>query len=42
VSAVVDARGLPHGAHELAPEVELPEGVTASSVRPQRLAVTLR
>jgi len=42
VSAVVDARGLPRGGHELVPEIELPDGVTASSVRPQRLAVTLK
>jgi YbbR domain-containing protein len=42
VSVVIDARGLPRGNHELAPEVALPDDVRAASVRPQRLAVTLR
>lgn len=42
VSVVLDARGLPKGVHELAPEVILPGGVELHSVRPAKLTVTLR
>ncbi len=42
VSVVVDARGLPRGTHEIAPEIVLPDGVELLSARPARFAVTMR
>lgn len=41
LSIVVDARGLPRGVHRLVPDVRTPEGVTVTSVLPQRFTVTL-
>ena len=41
-SVVVDARGLPAGIHEIAPDVVLPEGVELLSMTPSKLTVTLR
>jgi len=40
-AVVVDARGLPRGTHQLVPDVNLPEGLTTKSVRPERFVVTL-
>jgi hypothetical protein len=42
VTAVVDARGLPRGVHQLVPELSLPEGVDVRSVLPTRFTVTLQ
>jgi YbbR domain-containing protein len=42
VSVVVDARGLPRGTHEIAPEIVLPRGVELVSAKPPRFAVTMR
>ncbi len=42
VSVVVDARGLPRGTHEIAPEIALPDRVELVSARPSRFAVTMR
>ncbi len=42
VNAVVDARGLPRGIHQLVPELTLPEGVEIRSVSPTRFTVTLQ
>jgi YbbR domain-containing protein len=42
VSVVVDARGLPRGTHEIAPEIVLPDGVELVSAKPPRFAVTMR
>jgi len=42
IVAVVDARGLPRGVHQLVPELTLPEGVEVRSVLPTRFTVTLQ
>lgn len=42
VSVVVDARGLPRGTHDVAPEIVLPLGVELVSAKPPRFAVTMR
>lgn len=42
VSVVVDARGLPRGTHEIAPEIVLPRGAELVSAKPPRFAVTMR
>jgi YbbR domain-containing protein len=41
VRAVVDARGLPRGVHQLVPELSLPDGIEVRSVLPRRFTVTL-
>ncbi len=41
ISAVVDARGLPRGVHELVPDLQAPEGVSIEQVTPVRFTVTL-
>ncbi len=41
ITAIVDARGLPRGVHELVPDLETPEGVAIEQVTPVRFTVTL-
>jgi len=41
ITAIVDARGLPRGVHELVPDLEPPEGVSIEQVTPVRFTVTL-
>ncbi len=41
IAAVIDARALPRGTHDLVPDMEVPEGVTIRQVTPSRFAVTL-
>lgn len=41
IIAVVDARGLPRGVHELVPDMHAPEGVAIEQVTPVRFTVTL-
>jgi len=41
ITAVVDARGLPRGVHELVPDLTTPEGVAIEQVTPVRFTVTL-
>lgn len=41
ISALVDARGLPKGTHQLVPEIEAPEDVVVAEATPLRLTVTL-
>lgn len=42
VTAMVDARGLPRGVHQLIPDVEVPDGVEVVSTTPVRFTVTLQ
>ena len=42
IPVTVDARGLPRGTHEIAPEIVLPQGAELVSAKPPRFAVTMK